>query len=304
MVEEKDFIENTTLSNRVKSILIYQGNIHTVSQLVKSDCERLKRLRGMGVGALQEVKDYVHSLGYQLVNEKGPFSTKEEDLVKQCRRPLSFYDFSMGLCKILYQHGIFTLEDLIQYGSSIYQMDGLSKLRANELEQNLNSLGITLTYQKNDSLKLLDQVASLDFFRLSVREQEDILNRIQIKELDGLDTRVKNAILFRGLTNLGELLKYPAEDIQCFRNMGKGSFDKLVSYLSLYGLELFSEKQLMERNFNQKNQLIDEYNQLIFERQKLMKKVQMLDYRIQRKEAEIHSCDIEREKNLVRAKGQ
>ena len=86
--------------------------------------------------------------------------------------------------------------------------------------------------------------------------------------------------------------------------MGKGSFDKLVSYLSLYGLELFSEKQLMERNFNQKNQLIDEYNQLIFERQKLMKKVQMLDYRIQRKEAEIHSCDIEREKNLVRAKGQ
>ena len=86
--------------------------------------------------------------------------------------------------------------------------------------------------------------------------------------------------------------------------MGKGSFDKLVSYLSLYGLELFSEKQLTERNFNRKSQLIDEYNQLIFERQKLMKKVQMLDYRIQRKEAEIHSCDIEREKSLVRVKGQ
>lgn len=304
MVEEKDLIENTTLSNRVKSILIYQGNIHTVSQLLSVDCEMLKKLRGMGAGALQEVKDYIHSLGKELINEDGPFSTKEKDLFKQNKKPLSFYGFSMGLCKTLYQYNLFTLDDLIQYGSSVYHIDGLTKLRAGELEQILSSLGIVLNYQKNVSLKLLEQVASLDFCYLSIFEQDKILNKIKIKDLDGLDTRVKNAILFRGLTNLGELLKYSSDDIKCFRNMGKGSFDKLVSYLSLYGLELFSEKQLTERNFNRKSQLIDEYNQLIFERQKLMKKVQMLDYRIQRKEAEIHSCDIEREKSLVRVKGQ
>ncbi len=304
MVEEKDLILHTTLSNRVKSILIYHGSIRTVSQLLNTDYGSLKRLRGMGEGALQEVKNYVHSLGYQLIDEKGPFSTKEEELLKQSKKPLSFYGFSMGLCKILYQLDFFTLDDLIQCGSSIYQLDGLSKLRANELEQNLNSLGITLTYQKNTSLKLLDQVASLDFCHLAVHEQEDILNHIQIKDLDDLDVRAKNALLFKGITNLGELLKYSSEDVQCFRNMGKGSFDKLVSYLSSYGLELFSEKKLEKRNSDKKDQLIEEYNQLVFERQNLMKKVQLLDYRIQRKEVEIRSCDIEREKSLVRVKAQ
>ena len=299
MVEKKELIEDTTLSNRVKSILIYQGNIHTVSQLLSADCEMLKKLRGMGAGALQEVKDYRHSLGKELINEDGPFSTKEKDLFKQNKKPLSFYGFSMGLCKILYQYNLFTLDDLIQYGSSVYHIDGLTKLRAGELEQILSSLGIVLNYQKNVSLKLLDQVASLDFCSLSIFEQDKILNKIKIKDLDGLDTRVKNAILFRGVTNLGELLKYSSDDIKCFRNMGSGSFEQLVSYLELYGLGLFTEEQLQKRKNDKKNQMIDEYNQLVFERQELMKRIQMLDYRIQRKELEIKSYDMD-EKKLVR----
>lgn len=302
MVEKKELIEDTTLSNRVKGILIYQGNIKTIFQLLNADCEDLKKLRGMGKKNLQEVKDFVHSLGYEIMNERGPFSTMEESLIVHSRKPLSFYGFSMELCKFLYQHNLFTIEDLIQCGSSIYQIDGMYASRVCELKERLTSLGVDLPYQKNKSLKLLDQVASKNFTFLSKEKKKDILNQILIEELDGLDNHIKKVFLFNGIDTLGELLQYSLEDIRRFRNMGDTSLSRLISYFSSYGLELFTKKQMAKKKFDKKLQLIGEYNDLVFEKQKLMDQLQKIERQLECKRVEIHSYKIEEEKSLTRIK--
>lgn len=59
----RTLIKHTPLSNRVKKAL-EKGYVTTVGELVQYSLDELSHFRGLGEGSLQEIEDYLTSIGF------------------------------------------------------------------------------------------------------------------------------------------------------------------------------------------------------------------------------------------------
>lgn len=63
MITEETKIQNTDLDNSIKNILS-KCNIFTISDLIKCDIARLKRIRGLGKKSITKIVVYTHKNGF------------------------------------------------------------------------------------------------------------------------------------------------------------------------------------------------------------------------------------------------
>lgn len=81
-----------------------------------------------------------------------------------------------------------------------------------------------------DSAKLDAEMAEV----ASVSNQEEV--KILISEL-GLTTRLNNALLNAGITNLADLAKYSKDEVVNFRGMGKKSLTELINIMDKHNIK-------------------------------------------------------------------
>lgn len=133
---------------QVKNVLYRSFRVITLEDLLKIEYETLKKARNMGEKYLEILKRYVHSLGYSLKGEKDTIEEIRLEKKKQGLRLLEEILKKPSLYLILYRNGIYTLEDLKEYGPKVYELTGYGPLRQQELKEILATIGIYLEQQK------------------------------------------------------------------------------------------------------------------------------------------------------------
>lgn len=145
-------IENLAdLSNRIKKALRYK-QIITLQQLLNTDFRELETVRNLGKKSLEELKEYLNNKGYRLLNEHLFVSATKDEYLKKGKKLLETDGFPSMVYTFLYSHGIYTLDELIEKGDSVYQLKGLGPKKEQAMRQHLNTLNITLKKSKEEPL--------------------------------------------------------------------------------------------------------------------------------------------------------
>ncbi len=144
-------IEKLQLSTHIKRSFQWHG-VNTFRELLAYDYDKILKFRQFGDKYLKELRDFVHSLGLTLKGEYKSIEELAEEKRKQNIILLDTYGFSKQLCFLLYNNDIFTLEDLINYGTKVYAIGGMNKTKAQELMEKLEQLGINLKENKEEIL--------------------------------------------------------------------------------------------------------------------------------------------------------
>ena len=136
-------ISNLGISNRLKHVLNRKGGIYYLGDLLTQDYERLARLRNLGKDGLIELKKYVHSLGYALKNEE--LSLNEIKAQYQAKG-ITMIQEELGLdgktSGVLYRNGMYTVQDLINYGDRVFSLVGMGNLKTQKLKEAMETKNI------------------------------------------------------------------------------------------------------------------------------------------------------------------
>lgn len=136
-------VENFKISKSIIIILRRLG-IYTLGDLLRTDYEILVKAWNMSERKLQDLKDYIHSLGYTLKGEKQNLEEIKNSIKAQGGKLLEEIIDESKICLTLYRNGIYTLEDLLEYGSEVYDIKGFGPIRQELLKQKLKELNIVL----------------------------------------------------------------------------------------------------------------------------------------------------------------
>lgn len=248
---KSQLILDSSLDSRIKNILT-RYDIFTVDDLIHYDYQKLGKIRGLGEGSLIEIKKYVHEFGNSILNENGPFSSKEDELHSLGRKVLSDYSLDKNVCQFLYQNNIFTLSDLIQTGTLVYQLDGFTKGSQLKLRAFLEELNVTLTYQNNYSKMLLIQLRDNHILE---EEKERALENVQIRELYELEYRTRRILDLHDIKTLKDLLMVDKKEIKNYRNMGDVSYQRLAEYFLEFHIFLRDDENNLENDSNKNRQI-------------------------------------------------
>lgn len=136
-------INSLGISNRLKNSLTRQGGINYLGDLLSHDYSRLMRIRTLGEDGLIELKKYIHSLGYKLNNE-APLLTEIQEEYKT--RGIPMIQEELGLdaktCGVLYRNGIYTVQDLVNFGEKVFELVGMGDLKRQKLKEAMESKDI------------------------------------------------------------------------------------------------------------------------------------------------------------------
>lgn len=173
-----------SLSARVKNALQFNG-ICYIGDLLTTDYAIISKTRNLGSASLKEVRDFVHSMGYELLNEIYPIDEAREKFGTLVGDTLGLSDeFSKGL----YNRGIYTLDDLMAREDEIPSLRGLSKDEKKYLLQRIDlvkenrsddlnlSVGLEIVRKEAELLKKLEsfdldkRAEFLDFFLSSLED--------------------------------------------------------------------------------------------------------------------------------------
>lgn len=136
-------IEDLGLPTSVRNVLHRQLGVYTFGDLLNIEYDLFIRARNMGTGKLKILKDYVHSLGYTLKNEEPML---EEVLEKLRSDGVELLEEKFPNAKVympLYKNGIYTIEDLVNYGPDVLNIVRIGELRQKELLSRMQELGLT-----------------------------------------------------------------------------------------------------------------------------------------------------------------
>lgn len=142
-------VENFKISKSIIIILRKLG-IYTLGDLLRVDYEILAKAWNMGERKLQDLKDYIHSLGYTLKGEKLSLEEIKKSIKAQGGNLLEEVIDESKIYLTLYRNGIYTLEDLINCGSEVYNIKGFGPNRQQLLKQKLKKLNIVLADKQVD----------------------------------------------------------------------------------------------------------------------------------------------------------
>ena len=145
-------IEKLPLSTKVKNIITSHGIMY-LGDLVRVDYNCIRKFRGFGSKSLKILTDFIHSFGYKLLNEDSKLSklldaseiNRKADMIQLPQDVKSKYNFRtqktlyeeiscvnyyvMLTIGILYSNGIYTSDDLIDYGEKVFELPGMTELK-------------------------------------------------------------------------------------------------------------------------------------------------------------------------------
>lgn len=128
-------ISSLAISNRLKNTLTRKAGIYFLGDLLSNDYASLRRVRTLGEDGLIELKKYVHSLGYSLKDEEPALSEIKEEYKS---KGITMVQEELGLdaktSGVLYRNGIFTVQDLINYGERVFELVGMGDLKTQKLK--------------------------------------------------------------------------------------------------------------------------------------------------------------------------
>lgn len=135
-------IEDLPLTSRVINSLRHNG-IRYFGDLLTTDYIKIIRLRNIGPNSVKELRDFVHSLGYNFPGEKDSY----KDIMERYQAqgiPLvgEVLNFNNDIANPLYRAGIFTVDDLKYYGPKVFEINGIGKLAKEKIKEAMENHGI------------------------------------------------------------------------------------------------------------------------------------------------------------------
>jgi len=133
-------IEVLDLSPRVKKRFKYAG-LKVFGDLLSYNADELLRIRQFGEDCLKEVKDYLKLFGYSLKDDAPTIDEVRQKLKAEGAHLLEEI-FSNKVYLVLYRNGIYTIEDLQNYGPEVNNLFGMGALRRRELAEKMTAYNI------------------------------------------------------------------------------------------------------------------------------------------------------------------
>lgn len=203
------------LNKHIKLALTRQLGIRTLGELLTTDYNEILKTKNIGEYYMEMLKEYVHKKGYVLKNEE---IVLREILIQKRKEGLQLLEDVIEFPRIyfiLYRNGIYTIDDLVNYGPRALELNGLGPLKRNQLLNRMKSLGIEFKVDNILSREKQEKHGSL--IEEVKRENKEIVDRIEhkaslvdevnelIKERDQLLAREKelDELIERKLKELG-----------------------------------------------------------------------------------------------------
>lgn len=130
------------LDKHIVKMLQRSLDIRTLGELLTTDYDEILKARNIGEHYMEVLKEYVHNKGYVIKNEA---ESLREILLNKRKEGIQLLEDVIDSPKvylILYRNGIYTLEDLINYGPKALELPGYGPLRRKELIEKMKELGI------------------------------------------------------------------------------------------------------------------------------------------------------------------
>lgn len=168
------------LDVHLKKVLRQRLCVYTLGELLTTDYNEILKARGIGEHYMEMLKQYVHAKGYTIKNED---ESLREILIKKRKEGVQLLEDLIKSPKvylILYKNGIYTKEDLVNYGPKALELPGYGPLRRKELLEIMAELG--LEFRVN---KIVDEVMSTEPTGTLIeevrRENKEIRERVEQK---------------------------------------------------------------------------------------------------------------------------
>lgn len=175
-------IRNLGLSPRVKKVLT-RGEIYYLGDLLARDFESLFRVRNLGEDGIVEIKKYIHSLGYSLKDEKLLLNEiKAEYKAKGIPMVQEELDLDGKTSGVLYRNGIYTLQDLINFGERVFELVGMGDVKAHKLREAITSKGIKVVFTNEENSEPIAIMPTETIVEQLKQENTAIQLRISRKE--------------------------------------------------------------------------------------------------------------------------
>ena len=230
-------IDELEVSNRVKNALKNNG-ITNLGELLETDYSVLEGISYFGPDCLSELKRYIHALGLQLKNEEITVEDKYDELnAKGIRLIQDDLLLSGKVVNLLNRNGIFTLQELIDFGENVYHLTRMGKVKATELRNALAKRGIDLEkpIEEPVSTKITEEKLE-DTFVPSILPSDEVVEQIKqmdpsIKEKEEQKEKLSSEIdrLIKRINELGkEMNEYNKElakkldELQSLKNKEEG----------------------------------------------------------------------------------
>lgn len=156
--------------------LVNTNEYFFIGDVITADYEELAKIKGLGNKHLEELKKYVHQLGYKIKNEKETLEETKQRLHNEGIRTLDQdYEIGFQILEILFENEIYTKEDLLNIGIGVFYIPGMnSTFRGRLLE----------TIHKNN-IKLDNSLTSDDM---------DTANKKAIRQFGNINNKIKKRI--------------------------------------------------------------------------------------------------------------
>lgn len=188
-------IANTPVSRlelpvAVKNVLTRQLSVYTLGDLLTTDYERIIKARNFGETYLGILKDYVHSLGYTLKDEQ---PTLKETLTALREKGVQLLEEVIPNYRIytpLYKNGIYTIEDLLNFGPEVHKLVGFGTIRQQELAEKMKELNLSFYVSPVASNQKPEGTVEIPRPAVAIRPTEAIIAQAKI-ENDAIRTRIE-----------------------------------------------------------------------------------------------------------------
>lgn len=173
-------IAELDISYQLKLHLV-RARIDKLKDLLELTSDDILRIRGIGPKSFVEIRSCVRKLGYDI---KGDYQTAEEFRTtveaqgdKVLEDVLNLKPFTRGL---LHGQNIYTLNQLLAYGTRVYEIPKMVKGTREDFDRALKESGIVLPINKNSVMKKLLETEKelLEKQKSLMEELNDINKRI------------------------------------------------------------------------------------------------------------------------------
>ena len=165
----------------IKNILTRQLSVGTLGDLLTTDCNRITKARNFGETYLGILKKYVHGLGYTLKNEHPTLKETLKSLKEQGVQLLDEVIPNAQICNLLYKNGIYTLDDLLDYGPDVYKLARFGPLRRLELTEKMKELNLTFNISPITTDQKPERTIAILRPAAAIRPTEDIIAQTKIE---------------------------------------------------------------------------------------------------------------------------
>lgn len=177
------------LNKHIKLALTRQLGIRTLGELLTTDYNEILKTKNIGEYYMEMLKEYIHKKGYVLKNEE---VVLREILIQKRKEGLQLLEDVIELPRIyfiLYRNGIYTIEDLVNYGPKVLDLSGLGPLKQKQLISKMKELGVEF---RVDSI-LKKEINHGTLIEEVKRENKEIVDRIEHKAslIDEVDELIK-----------------------------------------------------------------------------------------------------------------